>query len=932
MPGQEHHNQRLSRPHLWLIRVVGVIVPRRLRDDWRQEWEAELQYREEMLAEWDRLDWRNKLDLLRRSLGAFWDALLLQPRRMEDEMFQDLRFGARMLLKQPGFSAVVILTLALGIGVNTAMFTVFNALALKPLPLKDVDSIVAVRGIPQKRFSYPDYQDYSARTQTMAGLALMSEEGATLGIERAKQDEAQSEKEEFGYVNCQLVSSNYFSLFGANMALGRGFLPEEERAPGASPVVVMSHYFWERSFKSDPQVIGQTIRLSGQPFVIVGVTAKEFIGTTPNRPAFWVPLMMSDALSEATQSQSSSWHTNRNAYSFDLWGRMKPGVSAAQAQSELNALTEQLAREYPGENRKAAVQLKSAPSFASADGDEGEGQIFLILPISVGLVLLIACANVANLMLARAAKRQKEIAARLALGATRQRIIRQLLTESVLVGAAGGALGLLLAWWALNVLYPVFLSQFAVPSAFLASLAIDLEPDYRVFGFTLLMALLAGLSAGLAPALQASRPSLTSALKGEGSIFGERLSQSRLRNALIVMQLAFSLVLLVSAGLLVRNLQKLQKIDTGFETTRLFALDVELGYSRRQQTETLRQQLETRLRALPGVQSVSRVSSAPLSGQAPGSAIALPGQTDQAHLLNASYVFVSPSHLETLGVPMLSGRNFTEQEANGGARVAVVSAAAARKIWPQFNDLGQVLGQSIGIEAGEIKPVASPPTGSAASPASFPVYQVIGVARDTITGLIFRGADPLIYLPLSPGNPSGQYLLARTRTDANRVMGAVRAEIAALNPGATLTMKPTTEWLNLQTMPFRIAANVALVLGLAALSLASIGLYGVMSFVVTQRTREIGVRVALGAEPRDILALFLKQGMRLIGPGILLGLLGGAAVARLLTVVLVDLSPFDPLAFCGVSLCLTLVALLATYLPARRATKVAPIIALRHDE
>jgi macrolide transport system ATP-binding/permease protein len=914
---------------LWLIRLIGVIVPRRLRADWRQEWEAELRNREMLLAEWDNLNWRTKLDLLRRSVGAFWDALLLQPHRMEDEMFQDLRYGARMLLKQPGFSAVVLLTLALGIGVNTAFFTVFNALVLKPLPIKDPDSIVEVRGLPeggQRRFSYPDYQDYSRRTQTMAGLALMAQMGATLGIE--KQGDAQSEREEFGYVWCPLVSSNYFSVFGANMALGRGFLPEEERAPGAHPVAVLSHYFWERAFKSDPQVIGRTIRLSGQPFVIVGVTAKEFGGTSLTRPVCWLPLMMRDALSDAPQSQAPRWHTDRSAASFELWGRMKPGVTTAQAQAELQALTEQLAREYPGENRKATVTLR-VPGSVSVDDEMN--QIFLILPLSVTLVLLIACANLTNLMLARAARRQNEIGARLALGATRLRIIRQLLTESLLIALIGGALGLLLAWWALNSLFPVLLSQFKLPSIFLASLAIDLTPDYRVFGYTLLMALLAGIAAGLAPALQASRQDLTSTLKGEGSIFGEHLSQSRLRNVLIVLQMAFSLTLLVSAGLLVRNTQKLQNIDPGFETTRLFTIDVELGYTGAQQMETLRRQIETRLRALPDVQSVSRVSRAPLFGVADRSAIALPGQTDRAHLPWARYDFVSPSHLETLGVPILSGRNFTEQEANGGARLVVVSAAAARKIWPQFNDPGQVLGQSIGIEAGEIDPAASQPRERAASPASFPVYQVIGVARDTISGHVLARNDPLIYLPLSPGNPDGEYLLVRTRTDANRVMAAARAEIAALNPDATLTMRSTAENLDLQNTPFRIAAKIALVLGLAALALASIGLHGVMSFVVAQRTREIGIRVALGAESRDILALFLKQGMRLVGAGILLGLLGGAAVARLLAVVLFALSPFDPLTFGGVSLCLTLVALLATYLPARRATRVDPITALRHD-
>jgi predicted permease len=920
---------------LLLIALIGVIVPRRLRADWRQEWEAELRHREALLAEWDKLNCQTKLDLLWRSTSAFWDALWLQPKRLEDEMFQDLRYGVRMLFRQPGVSAVILLTLALGIGVNTALFTVFNALVLKPLPLEDVDSIVEAQKTPElgqhgRRFSYPDYQDYAARTQTLAGLTLITEMGATLGIEHTGQAQpgaAQSEREEFGYVNCQLVSANYFSLLGAQMALGRSFLPEEERTPGTHPVAVLSHYFWERSLKSNPQVIGQTIRLAGQPFTIVGVTAREFVGTKPNRPTCWLPLMMRDALNDAAQAQAPSWHTDRNAAAFEMWGRMKSGVTTAQAQAEMSALTEQLGREYPGANRKATVRLKRASGFASVD--EEAAQIFLILPLSVVLVLLIACANVANLMLARAARRQKEIGTRLALGATRLRIIRQLLTESLLIALAGGALGLLLTWWSLKVLYPALLAQSALPGNFLASLAIDLEPDYRVFGFTLLMALLTGVAAGLAPSLQASRPNLTQALKGEGSVFGEHLSQSRLRNGLIVAQLACSLALLVSAGLLVRNLQKLQTIDTGFETARLFTVELDLGYARAQQTEDLRQQLAARLRAAPDVQSVSRVSRAPLMGLAPQTAIALAGQTEQAHLAEARYVFVSPNHLETLGVPLLSGRNFTEQEANGGARVVVLSAAAVRKLWPQFTSPGQALGQALGIEAGELKPVAAPDT--AATPARFPVYQVIGVARDAITGLIFVRHEPLIYLPLSPGNPLGDKLLVRTRTEAQRVMASIRAEVTALNPDATLAMGSMAKHLDLQTTPFRIAAKIALALGLAALLLASIGLYGVMSFVVAQRTREVGIRVALGAEPGGILALFLKQGMRLIGIGVLLGLLGGAAVARLLAMILVDLSPFDPLAFGGVSLCLAVVALLATYLPARRAMQVDPMVALRHE-
>jgi predicted permease len=916
----------------WLVRLFGLFHRQRREREFAEELESHLAFHIE-----DNLRAGMSPEEARRvaqiKLGGATQVQELHREQrglpMLETLFHDLRFGARMLCKNPGFSVVVLLTLAFGIGVNTALFTVFNALALKPLPLKDADSFVVVRGVAQpgqraRRFSFPDYQDYAARNQSFSGLTLMSEAGATLGIEHSQPRDGQTQREEFGVVNCQLVAANYFSVLGAEMALGRGFLPEEERAPNTHAVAVLSHYFWERAFNRDPQVIGRTIRLAGQPFTIIGVTNQEFIGTTLNRPVCWLPLMMREAL-EPTEA-GASWVTDRTLARFDMFGRLKPGVAVAQAQAELSNLTAQLAQEHPSqradESRNAAVRLTRAPSFAAGDEEEGEGQIFLVLPLSVALVLLIACANVANLMLARAANRQKEIGTRLALGATRGRIIRQLLTESVLIALAGGALGLLLAWWALSVLYPLLLAQSPLPATFRASLAVNLSPDYRVFGFALLMALLAGVTAGLAPAWQASRPNLTVALKGEGSVFGEHLSQSRLRNALIVAQLAFSLVLLVSAGLLVRNLQKLRTIDTGYETARLFTLKADLGATRATQTETLRQQLETRLRALPDVASVSRTSIVPLMGQRLRAIVTLPGHSDAKNLPEANCVRVSPSHLTTLGVPLLHGRNFTEQEANSGARVAVISAATVRKYWPQFNDLSQALGQSLSIQT---------ENDAAPNPANFPVYQVIGVTRDLITGLVFFPDGPFIHLPFQPGQEGGQYLLVRTRAEASRVMATMYAETAALNPNATVAMSATAESLALQTMPFRIAANLALVLGLVALALAAIGLYGVMSFVVAQRTREIGVRVALGAQPRSILVLFIKQGMRLIAVGIIIGLLGGAAIARLLALILVDLSPFDPLTFGGVSLCLIAVALLATWLPARRAARVDPMIALRHD-
>jgi predicted permease len=844
-----------------------------------------------------------------------------------ESLFQDIRYGVRMLRKQPSFTLIAVLTLAFGIGVNTGLFTVFNALVLKPLPIKDADSFVAVRGVaPQAGqgarylFSFPDYQDYAARNQTLSGLTLMSEVGATLGIENR---ESGAPREEFGVVNCQLVAANYFSVLGAEMALGRGFLPEEERTPNTHPVVVLSYYFWERSLNRDPQVIGRTIRISGQPFTIVGVTNQEFIGTEFIRPVCWLPLMMLEAL---RPERGANWVTDRTLSSFYMYGRLKPGVTVAQAQAELSHLTAQLAQAHPDmrtdEPRNTAVQLTRAPTFTTNDNEDDAGDILLVLPLSVALVLLIACANVANLMLARAANRQKEIATRLALGATRGRIIRQLLTESVLIALAGGVLGLLLAWWALSVLYPLLLAQVPIPAVFRASLALNLAPDYRIFGFALLMALMSGVTAGLAPAWQASRPNLTSAIKGEGSVFGEHLSQSRLRNALIVTQLAFSLVLLVSAGLLVRNLQKLQTVDTGYETARLFTIEADLGLAPAAQTEALRQQLELRLRALPDVQAVSRTSHAPLEGGAQRAFVTLPGHGDAQNMPMARFARVSSTHLATLGVPLLHGRNFTEQEAASDARVAVISAATVRKYWPQFNDLSQAIGQSLSVQT---------EFGEAPNPAAFPVYQVIGVTGDLRTGVVFYPDGPFIHLPFQPGKSGDQYLLVRTRSDASRVMATIYTETAALNPNATVAMRATAENVDMQNMPFRVAANLALVLGLIALALAAIGLYGVMSFVVAQRTREIGVRVALGAQPRSILNLFIKQGMRLIAVGIVLGLLGGAVIARLLALILVDLSPFDPLTFGGVSLCLTLVALLATYLPARRATRVDPMIALRHE-
>ncbi|MGH9844501.1 MAG: ABC transporter permease, partial [Blastocatellia bacterium] len=836
----------------------------------------------------------------------------------------DVRFGLRMLRKNPGFSLVAILTLALGIGVNTALFTVFDALMLKPLPLKDPDSLVNLSGVDQgggrhKLFSYLDYLDYRDRNRTLTGLVAWNKAAVVLGEAQTGRDDVSVGA---GHIFGQIVSANYFAVLGAEMALGRGFLPEEDHTPGTHAVIVLSHHFWQQQFEGDPHIIGKTIRLQSRPFTVVGVTAREFIGTTPDTPAFWVPLMMRDQIIPLGLGENHQrWLTEREADSFGLLGRLKPGATQPQARAEMSLLAQQLAQQYPGKDRKTAVLAKSGASLINLDAK----QLPFLLPLLVafGLVLLIACANVANLLLARAARRQKEIGVRLALGASRFRVIRQLLTESALISAIGGLAGLLAASWILRLLYTVLLARLPELTPFL-----NLELDYRIFGFTLLAAISAGVAAGLAPALQASRPNLTAALKDEGSTFGQHLSQSRLRNGLIVTQIAVSLALLIGAGLLARNLQRAQMIDVGFEPQNLLSVAINLnapGEQSAQQRGELRRLLAERLRALPGVKSVSQAFRQPSSGQLSSTTITIAGQAAiDDRPLRANYNFVSPQHFETLGIRLIRGRGFTEQEATSSAPVVVISEATAQKFWP-----GQdAVGQHIGLAAAALSPDSDAARGT---PTVFLSYEVIGIAHDTRSGWVWEKDETYLYVPLSRDNHLDNYLLVRAEGDMQRVMATVRGEAEAIDPRLSAVVQRTSDHIDESMTPFRALALLAGVLGALALLLASIGLYGVMSFVVTQRTREIGIRIALGAQSGEVVLLFLKEGLRLTAIGLAIGLAGGAGIARLLAAMLVDLSPLDPLAFGGVSVLLALVALLATYLPARRATKVDPMTALRHE-
>jgi predicted permease len=840
-------------------------------------------------------------------------------------LWQDLRYGARTLLKKPGFTLIAVLTLALGIGVNTALFTVFDAFVLKPLPLKDPDSIVKISGVTRggdrsRLFSYLDYLDYRDRNNVFEELVAWNKTLGVLG-EATPTDESSVITGSHEYIFGQIVSGNYFSMLGAEMALGRAFLPEEDREPGARPVMVLSYSFWQRRFKADPNIVGKTIKLTGQPYTVVGVASREFIGTEPDAPQFWVPLMMRDQIHQASSWLHKRWLGDRNADAFVITGRLKPGVSRAQAQADMNVIAEQLAQAYPAErNRKTQIKLASGAAFVEIN----EELMPLVIPllVAVGLILLMACANVANLLLARAATRGSEIAVRLALGASRWRVIRQLLTESVLLSALGGAAGWLMAIWTIDALYKLVMSRLPVPRALIESFALNLDPDYRIFGFALLASLIAGVAAGIAPALQASRPNLASALKDEGSTFGQHLSQSRLRNTLVVIQVAMCLTLLVAAGLLVKNLQRVRTIDTGLETANVFTISAGLQAPQKgavREAELCRQ-LAERLRSLPGVKAVSRATRQPLTGRPNRTRITLPGQArqDDQHL-QANYNLVSPEYFDTLGIRLTRGRFFTEQETRANAAVVVISESTARRFWPGEDAIGKRIGVAGANESG-----ANPPQ-----------FEVIGVTRDTRSGWVWEKDETFIYAPLYAAlriaGRSDEYILVRAEGDLRRAMAAVRGEAEAIDPNLSVKLRRVNDSLALQMAPFEALAQVAGALGMLALLVASVGLYGVMSFIVNQRAREIGVRVALGAQSADVIRLFLRQGMKLTVIGIVFGLLGAMAISRLLAVVLIDLSPFDPLTFGGVAMFLSIVALLACYLPARWATKVDPVVALRRE-
>jgi predicted permease len=921
-----------ARLYLWFIRLIGVLVPQRLRADWRQEWEAELRCRETLLAEWDKLTWRNKLDLLRRSLGAFWDALLLQPRRLEDEMFQDLRYGIRLLIKHRGFTAVAVLSLALGVGANTAIFSLINAALLKTLPVKDPQQLVffMVAG-PQGMgtgFSYPLLERFNQNNHSFTGIVAAS----TASRMRLAESGPGGQVE---LVQAGRVSGNYFSELGVGTAIGRTLTETDDSPIGAQPVAVISYDFWKRRFGLDPTVVGRKVKLDDFPFTIVGVASPGFYGIEAGSSAdLWWPVRMTPQVIPNDQSLNDSGR--RWLY---LMARLKPGVNVDQARAEMNAVYHQDLNEIAPERLASLSPTQRRNYFerniqlvAGGTGftwlRERVKQPLLILLIVVGLVLLIACANVANLLLARAAERRKEIAVRLAIGAGRFRLVRQLLTESLLLAALSGAVGLLIAQWGARLLLAYLPPE--------QTATFDLAPDAKVLGFTLAVSLLTSLLFGLAPALRATRLDLTSSLK---DTIGVGAGRSRLtpHKLLIVTQVALSLFLLVGAGLFVRSLQNLKNLDVGFdrENVTLFSLNTPSGYTLAQRVNLYQQALE-RLEALPGTKAASLASFSLLSGSGMNSNIAVEGYANQPDEdMDCHRLWVGPKYFATMGMTLLQGRDFSPQELQpqGGLPseqpnanqtpapqssaplAAVINQAMARYF---FRD-GRPLGRRFSVQNGPLK--------------GLPI-EVIGVIKDARYYNLREQTPRTYYLSFFQHPRAGQAgtLLLRSFSDPASVTMAIQRTVRELDPQVQVwNLRTMNEVVDRSLLQERFVAQLGSFFSLFALLLATLGLYGVMSYATARRTREIGIRMALGARATDVIRLVLRETLLLVGAGMVIGLGAAFAVTRLVASLLFGLNPTDPLTIVLAALLMLVVAVLAGYLPARRAARVEPMAALRYE-
>jgi putative ABC transport system permease protein len=814
--------------------------------------------------------------------------------RWLEEIWLDLRYGARMLAKNSGFTVVAVLTLALGIGANTAIFSVVNALLLRPYPYKDQDRLVwlwetRLPEIPRNSPSPANFLDWQKQNTVFEQLEAINVNDYNLI------GEGNPER-----IRGMVITHGFLSMLGVRPQIGRDFFPDENR-PGHGNVAIFSHELWQRRFGGDPNIINRKIMLDDRQFTVIGVMP-PISGLNLRRTEIWTPIAFT-----AEQTE------NRRVGILNVIGRLKPGVTMERARSEMSAIADRLAKQYPDSNADWNVIVSSL--LEDAVNETGIKTPLLLLLGAVAFVLLIACANVANLLLARAAARQKEIALRTALGASRWRIVRQLLVESLLLSLAGGITGLMLANGGLKIL----MAQSDIDWPRIMNVSLDLH----ILAFTVSITLLTGLSFGIVPALQASKPNLNEMLKdaGRGSTGGRR--QHAVRNALVVLEVTISMVLLVGAGLLMKSFIGLHKVDPGFNPKN--ALTVAISLPERKYPEKNRQaafykQLGERVSALPGVKATSVASNVPFSNYHWGNwdrGFRIEGRTSNSSGNDGggAYYSVSPNYFKAMGIPLLRGRLFTEFDTESAPRVAIINSTMATRFFPGEDPIGKRIQLTDRVRNGS------------------QVYrEIIGIVADVKSDALDQQAHPQIYEAYTQEPFPSMTLVVRVAGDPIGLGESIRREVFQLDKEQPVFGIQTLERLiSTSTSQQRFSMMLLGVFAAAAIALASIGLYGVMSYAVAQRKHEVGIRMALGAQPRDVLGLILFQGLRLTLGGIAIGLIAAWAATRLLINLLYGVSATDPLTFIGVSLLLIGVSLLACYLPARRATKVDPLVALRCD-
>jgi predicted permease len=815
-------------------------------------------------------------------------------------LWQDVRFAARMLAKNAGLVAIAVLTLTLGIGANTAIFSLVNSLLLRPLPVKNPNQIM-VLGFRQQHgpvlpeASYPDWEAISQQAESPFSSVIGSQLSS----------DAISLNGKSYSISTNYVTGNYFEALGLRPTLGRLFLPSEGKVPGADPVIVLGYSFWKAGLGGDPSIVGSKVLVDGRPFTVIGVAPQGFHGLVSilDTRAF-LPYAM-----KATLDDSAELLTSARTRNLRIVGRIKPGVSIEQARAALGLVEHRLAQRYPEVEKDFEIEVyperRARPAPAAAGPFLAASSLFLSL---AGLVLVLACVNVANILLVRGTVRQREMAIRAALGGTRARLVRSLLTESVLLALMGGVAGMFLGQWLSQLLGSINI-QTNLP------VILDFSFDGRVFAYALAAALFTGFIVGIVPALRASHGNLNVILHQTGRSVS--VGQHYLRSALVIAQVAGSLMLLVVAGLFTRSMAKVQHVDLGFDPSHVINFTADpstIGY-REPQGRVFFNQLLDRVRALPGVESASMAYSVPMGYYNSVSTLqiddSIPSDDQEARMSQTN--MVSPGYFKTMRIPILRGRDFNDEDRKDTQAVAIINEEMARQYWPGQDPLGKHF-----VRNGKV---------------NHPL-EVIGIAKNSYVNLMSTLAQPFFYIPISQDYISVETLQVRTTEAPESMIAPLQKEIASLAPGLPI-LNVETMTQGLYTLPglliFQVGAGLTATLGLLGLVLAVVGVYGVVSYVTTQRIHEIGIRMALGAQRADILRTVLRQGFIIVAIGVGTGLVAAFAAARLLRNFLVGVGAADPLTYAAVSCLLVFVALFACWVPARRATRVDPLVALRYE-